>query len=69
MKLNLKQKEILTDSLDETLVTVEQLLIYRKESGGCLGYPSTQLLLSAINSMGAYYYNNNMFIVINYKEI
>jgi hypothetical protein len=54
--------QLAKEAIDEYLVTSQLCLKYQKADGGCLGYPATLLLLSAVNALGTYLRNESVLI-------
>ena len=60
---------MLKESIEEMLVAASLCIDFRKENGGCLGYPASMLLLSIVDSIGSYYRGNvNFRIMIDGAE-
>ena len=60
---------MLKDSIQEMLDASVLCIDFKKENGGCLGYPATVLLMSIIDTIGSYYEGNkNYKINIDGKE-
>jgi len=50
------------EAVEEYLTTVRWCLDYRKEDGGCLGYPAALLMLCIVNALGTYLRNEQVTI-------
>jgi len=46
---------LLQESLPEYLEAARYCMKFRKQNGGCLGYPGTALLLSIADCLGSYH--------------
>jgi hypothetical protein len=68
MALHDTPASMLKESLNESLTVAEYCLAYRKNDGGCLGYPAAMILFSIVDTIGSYFRKNkNLRILIDGK--
>lgn len=69
MSLHRNTEGMLKESLTEMLIAADVCIHYRKNDGGCLGYPAALLLFSIADSIGSYHRENESIkIKIDGKE-
>jgi len=54
MTLHKSMSSMAAEVIEEYLRTAQFCLEFRKQDGGCLGYPATLLLLCVANALGSY---------------
>jgi len=68
MNKNSTPEEILKESLPEIIKAAKYCIEYRKNNGGCLGYPAAILLFTIVDSIGSYFYKNKEIENITKKK-
>ena len=61
MAIHSRTEDMLKESLVDMLNGAEVCIQFKKEKGGCLGYPAAVLLLSIVDTIGSYYEGNKDF--------
>jgi hypothetical protein len=61
--------DLAQEAVDEYLLTIKGCLAHRKPDGGCLGFPSTLLMLCLIDAFGTYLRGDEVVIEGKHHKI